>query len=122
MLVSAINNAAIAKYGAASEEKLTEADILDTIKKQAKTHRESIDAYQQAGRRELVDKEKAELIILESYLPTEMSDEKLKVMLASVVSSGEANFGLLMKQAMAIVQGKVEGGRVAGLLKQMTAK
>ena len=122
MLISAVNNLGIAKYGAASEEKLTEHDILETIKKQAKTHRESIDAYKKAGRQELVDKEKAELVVLESYLPKEISDEDLKIILAPVVASGEVNFGLLMKQAMEIVKGQAEGGRVAGLLKQMISK
>ena len=122
MLISAVNNLGIAKYGAASEEKLTEHDILETIKKQAKTHRESIDAYKKAGRQELADKEKAELVVLESYLPKEISDEDLKIILAPVVASGEVNFGLLMKQAMEIVKGQAEGGRVAGLLKQMISK
>lgn len=119
MLLSAVNNVGIAKYGASGEEKLTETDILDTIKKQVKTHRESIEAYQQAKRQELVDKETAELVVLESYLPKEISDEELKALLAPVIVSGEANFGLLMKQAMSIVQGKAEGGRVAAILKQM---
>jgi uncharacterized protein YqeY len=122
MLLSAVNNSGIAKYGAASEERLTEGDILDTIKKQAKTHHESIEAYEKAGRQELVAKEKAELAVLETYLPKELSDDELKSILAPVVASGQANFGLLMKQAMEAVKGQAEGGRVAGLLKQMLAK
>lgn len=72
MLISAINNNAIAKYGAESEVKLTQSDIIDTIKKQAKTHRESIEAFERGGRQDLVAKEKTELAILESYLPKEL--------------------------------------------------
>ncbi len=118
-LLAAIRNAAISKYGAKGESSLTDDDIFDVIKKQVKSHRESIEAYQKAGRAELVDKETGELTILESFLPKQMPDEELKKLLEPIASSGEKNFGLLMKQAMNIVKGRVEGGRVASLLKQM---
>ncbi|EKD87490.1 MAG: hypothetical protein ACD_36C00055G0004 [uncultured bacterium] len=121
-LLSAINNAAIAKYGNQSDKKLTEADVLDVIKKQVKTHKESIEAFEKAGRTELADKEKVELGILEGYLPKQISDEELKKLLEPIVSSGETNFGILMKQAMAQVSGKADGGRVSGLIKQMMTK
>ncbi len=122
MLLSAIGNAVIAKYGAGGSEKLTDADIVDVIKKQAKAHRESIEAYQKAGRLELAAKEKAELDILAAYLPEEISDDELNALLAPVVLSGKDNFGLLMKQAMEVAKGKADGGRVAAVLKQMLAQ
>lgn len=118
-LLAAIRNMAITKYGAAGESSVTDADILDVIKKQAKTHRESIDAFTTGNRPELAAKEQKELAVLEAFLPKEVSDEELKKILAPVAASGEKNFGLLMKQAMAAVGGKAEGGRVALLLRQM---
>lgn len=66
-LMAAIHNAAIAKYGAESEIKLTETDVLETIKKQVKSHKQSIEAFEKAGRTDLVTKEKEELAILEAY-------------------------------------------------------
>ena len=71
---------------------------------------------------ELADKEAGELAVLEEYAPKEMSDEDLKKLLAPIVATGEANFGLLMKQAMIAVKGQADGGRVSGLLKQMMPK
>lgn len=118
-LLAAIRNMAITKYGAAGETSVTEADILDVIKKQAKMHRESIDAFTKANRPELTAKEQKELNILEAFLPKEISDEELKKLLEPVASSGEKNFGLLMKAAMAAVGGKAEGGRVSALLRSM---
>ncbi len=118
-LVSGIRNSAIAKYGNAWETSLKDADIIDVVKKQAKTHRESIEAFQKAGREDLVAREKTQLTILEEMLPKEISDEDLRKILAPVVDTGETNFGLLMKQAMATVAGRADGGRVARLLKQM---
>lgn len=118
-LLSAIQNAAIQSYGNKSETSLTDEDVLSVIKKQAKTHRESIEAFEKAGRGELVAKEQAELVILEAFLPKQLTDEDLKTMLTPVISSGEKNFGLLMKQAMAVVKDQADGGRVATILKQL---
>jgi len=121
-LLSAIRNMAIAKYGAESDTALTDADVADTIKKQVKTHKESIEAFKSAGRDELVTKESGELTVLERYMPKEISDEELKSLLAPVVASGEMNFGLMMKTAMQAVAGKADGARVSAMLKSLTAK
>lgn len=121
MLVSAARNAAIAKYGAAWEESITEADIVDVVKKQVKTHKESVDAFGKAGRPELAEKELAELAVLEDYAPKELSDGELKVLLAEVAQTDEKNFGLLMKSAMAVVKGQADGSRVSAMLKQLTS-
>ncbi len=120
-LLSAINNSAIAKYGAEAEAKFTEADVLDTIKKQVKTHKESIEAFEKGGRADLVEKEKSELTILEAYLPKQMSDEELKKLLEPIVSAG-GDFGPMMGKAMAAVKGQADGRRVSVLLKQMLGK
>ncbi len=118
-LLSAARYSAIAKYGAKGEEGLTDADVLDVIKKQAKTHKESIEAFTKAGRTELAAKESEELSILESYLPKQLTDDELRKLLEPVAASGEANFGLLMGRAMAAVSGQADGGRVSSILKQM---
>jgi len=129
-LISAVKNYAIAKYGSTGETSLRDEDVLDVIKKQVKTHKESILAFEGAGRMELAEKEKEELNILSTFLPQELSDEELRVLLTPVVSeirtntpSGvEPNFGLLMKAAMAKVHGQADGKRVSGMLKQMLQK
>lgn len=118
-LLSAARYSAIAKYGAKGEEGMTDADVLDVIKKQAKTHKESIEAFTKAGRTELAAKESEELSILESYLPKQLTDDELRKLLEPVAASGEANFGLLMGRAMAAVSGQADGGRVSSILKQM---
>lgn len=118
-LLAAVRNAAIAKYAAAGEGAMKDEDVLDVIKKQVKTHKESIDAFTKAGRSELVAKEQGELIILEAFLPKEMTDSELKILLEPVAVSGESNFGLLMKQAMGVVAGKADGGRVSAMLRSM---
>lgn len=118
-LISEIRNSSIAKYGALGEEGLTDDDIVGVVKKQVKSHRESIEAFENAGRTELAAKEKQELDILASFLPAQISDEELKALVSPLVRSGEKNFGLLMKQAMVAVGGKADGARVSSILKQL---
>lgn len=125
-LIAAVRNHAIDKYKAAGEKSLTDEDIVEIVKKQIKTHKESIEAFEKAGRGELADKEKQELEILTEFAPKEISDEELRKLLDPVIASaknnlpaGRQDFGLLMKQAMAAVSGKADGGRVAALLKEM---
>jgi len=117
-LLSAIRNASIAKYGAEAETKLSEADILDSIKKQVKEHKDSIDAYTAAKRQDLVDTESAQLVILESFLPKQLSDEEILTKIAPVLSSGEKNFGILMRQCLAAVGTDADGGRIAQIIKK----
>ncbi len=118
-LLAAVQNTAIAKYGSDADTKLTDQDVLGVIKAQAKTHRESIDAFQKAGREKLATKEKEELAILATYLPKELSDEELQNILKPLAASGEKNFGLLMGSAMKLVAGQADGGRVSSILKQL---
>lgn len=121
-LLAAVQNTAIAKYGAQAATSLSDGDVLGVIKKQVKTHQESIDAFVRGNRQDLVDREKAQQVILEKYLPQQISDAELKELLAPLAVGGESNFGLLMKQAMALIKGKADGGRIAAILKQMLQK
>lgn len=118
-LLAAVQNVAIAKYGAEADTKLTDQDVLAVIKAQAKTHRESVEAFEKAGREELASKEKEELTILSSYLPKELTDEELRSLLRPLAASGEKNFGLLMGSAMKLVAGRADGGRVSTALKSL---
>lgn len=120
-LLSAIRNSAIAKYGAEAEAKLTDADVLDVIKKQVKEHKDSIDAYTAAKRQDLVDTEVAQLTILETFLPAQLTDVEILSKITPILSSGETNFGMLMKQCLAAVGTGADGGRIAAIIKKQMA-
>lgn len=117
-LLAAVRNVAIAKYGAEGEAKITDADVLDVIKKQVKTHTESVDAFIKANRPELAKNEQAQLAILEQYIPKQLSDEELTALIAPVAAAG-GDFGPLMGRAMAAVKGQADGSRVSAILKQL---
>lgn len=117
-LLAAVRNVAIDKYGAEGEAKVTDADVLDVIKKQVKTHLESVDVFTKAGRSDLVDKEKAQLSFLEQFLPKQLTDEQLTELLTPIAAQG-GDFGPLMGKAMAAVKGLADGGRVSAILKKL---
>lgn len=118
-LLSAVRNEAIAKYGAEAEGKITSDDILAAVKKQVKTHKESVEAFTKAGRNELAATEEAQLAILKEFLPAELTDDALKTLLAPIIESGEKNFGKIMGSAMAAVKGQADGARISALLREM---
>ncbi len=119
MAKTAINNAAIAK----SKNELADDDELGVMQKQAKQRRESIESFDKGGRPELAAKEKAELAVLEAYLPKQMSDDELRAICQEIIaktgSQGAADMGKVMKELMPLVKGKADGRRVQDALKAL---
>jgi uncharacterized protein len=111
MLKSALKYAVIAKSGAEAE--LSDAEAAQVIRKQVKQRQDSIDSFEKAGRAELAEKEKAELSILNGYLPQAMSgDEVSKVVretIAETSATSRAQMGAVMKALQAKVAGRVDG-------------
>lgn len=90
-----------------AKDALTEEDEMRLLRQQVKQRQDSIEQFRSGGREDLVEKEEAQLRILERYLPQQMSDEEL----ATAVSSGIAEVG---------AEGPKDMGKVMGLLKQQT--
>lgn len=104
---------------------LSDDDVLKVLAKEAKKRREASVAYSGAKRPELAAKEDAELAVLETYLPAQLSDDELSRIVTDAVSSSGASslaqMGLAMKAANAAVAGQAEGGRVAIIVKKALA-
>jgi uncharacterized protein YqeY len=111
MLKSALNYAAIEKSRA--EGALNDSEALQVVRKQVKQRQDSIESFEKGGRGELVAKEKAELSILQSYLPEAMSPEELvKVVRETIAELGvtsRAQMGAVMKTLQAKVAGRADG-------------
>jgi uncharacterized protein YqeY len=91
------------------------------LAKEAKKRKEASAAYAGAGRPELAAQEDAELVILETYLPAQLSDDELAAIATRAVAqtgaTGMAQMGQVMKAAQAEVAGRADGGRVAAAVK-----
>jgi len=122
-LLGAVYSYQIDKYPPSAGESaggLTDAEVLTIIAKQVKTHKESIEMFTVGKRQDLVDRETAELAILQSYLPAQMSDEEVRSKVKSIKESNPgADFGSLMKLAMAELKGKADGSLVANIIKEV---
>ena len=103
--------------------RLEDADTIAVIKKQVKQHQDSIDQFEKGNRNDLADKEKIELAILKSYLPQEMSESELRVLIdAAVKESGAStmkDMGKVMKVLMSKVAGKADNKLVSDLVKKV---
>jgi uncharacterized protein len=111
MLKSALNYTAIEKSGA--QDELDDVGATQVIRKQVKQRQDSIESFEKGGRPELVAKEKAELKILNSYLPQSLSAEELtklvRDMIAEVGATSKAQMGAVMKAVQAKAAGRADG-------------
>jgi uncharacterized protein YqeY len=113
MLKSAVEYYKIEK----KQEKLTDADVATVIKKQIKQRQDSIDGFEKGGRTDLVDKEKAELTVLKSYLPEELSqaqiEEIVNATIAELSATTKADMGKVMKAVQAKTAGRADNRLVS---------
>ncbi len=116
LLSSAFNYEFIAK-----QHKLSEEEELAVVRREAKKRKEAIEAYKKAGATERAEKEKKELVILQEFLPPEMSDEELVKLVDQTISETGAktmaDMGKVIGAVMGKTSGRVEGGRVSELVK-----
>jgi len=98
---------------------LPEAEILKIVKREMKEIQDTIDSYRKAGMADRVPEEEEKLRILESLLPSQLSDEDIRSLVAQAVAEiGGRNFGQVMKAVMAKVAGRADGRRVSEIVKQ----
>lgn len=111
LLKAAIMNREIEKGGELDEEELSK-----LLRSQMKQRRDSVDQYQKAGRQELVEKETAEIAVIEGYLPQAASPEEIEQAVTTAIAETGASslkeMGGVMKATMVLLAGKNPDGRV----------
>ena len=100
---------------------LTDADVLAIIDKMMKQRRESIVQFEKAGRNDLADGEKAEIVVLSTYLPQQLSDaevaKEIEAAIAETGAGGAKEMGKVMGLLKSRLAGKADMGKVSGLVK-----
>ncbi|MFE1547067.1 GatB/YqeY domain-containing protein [Streptomyces sp. NPDC058718] len=111
-----------------SKRELSDDEVLKVIAKEAKKRREAAEAFAQGGRAESAERERAEGVLLDAYLPKQLSDEELDVIVAAAVEEAKAAgaegpraMGAVMKIVNPKVAGQADGGRVAASVKKLLA-
>ncbi len=118
LMMSAIKNAEIAKRG-----ELEEPDIIGVIAKEARQRQESIDAFKQGNRPDLVAQEEAELVIIQEYLPQQASREEIEAaaqqVIADLGAEGPRDKGKVMPRLIAQFKGKADGREINDIVTEL---
>ena len=120
-LISAIKNQQI-EIKAKGDEHLKDEEVIAVIRRQVKQRKDSIAEYEKGDRQELADKEKAEMAILENYLPAQAGEEKIREVVKSKMQelgiADKSGFGKLMGAAMAELKGQADGDAVKKVVEE----
>ena len=118
MLLAAITNEEVAGKSA---KVLTDAEVITVLSREAKKRREAVEAYTNAKRDDLANKEKEEAAVIALYLPEQLSEADIKKLIADAITetnaAGPAGMGLVMKVLQPKIAGKADGGVVSLLVK-----
>ena len=105
---------------------LTDAEVMQAISTSCKQRQDSIEQYRQGGRQDLVDKETAELHILQSYMPQPFTAEELEELVRAAIQEAQAaspkEMGKVMTLLMPKVTGRADGKVVSALVREMLSK
>lgn len=131
MLIASVRNAEIPPeqpalaVDAPSRNELDDSQVLDVIRKEVKQRRDSIHMYQKANRTDLVAREEAEIAVLSSYLPQQMSRDEIETVARAIIvrtgASGSADKGKVMPVIMAELRGKAEGRDINSVVSELLA-
>jgi uncharacterized protein YqeY len=105
---------------------LDDAAIVGVVDKLLKQRRDSIAAFSQAGRQDLVDKESAEVVVLEAYLPRRLDADEIDAAVATLAgelgATGPADMGRMMAAAKARLAGQADMSRVSSAVKKVLSR
>ena len=118
LLMAAIKNTEIARQAT-----LTDADILGIIAKEVRQRNESIEAFKQGNRPDLVAQEEAELVILQEYLPEQMTREEIiaeaRRIIDEVGAQGPGDKGKVMPKIIAQLKGRADGREINAVVTEL---
>jgi uncharacterized protein YqeY len=104
------------------KETLDDGEVIAIIKKQVKQRQDSISQFEQGGRAELAEKEKAELAILREYLPAELPPEEIRAAVDEEIKNQGAtsvkDMGKVMKAVLDKLQGRADSKDVSAMVKE----
>ena len=118
MVISAIKNKEIE-----TGKELDDPGVEDVVSKAVKQRRDSAEQYQKGGRAELAEKEEAEIVILQAYLPEQMEEDQIRELATAAAQEAGATsmkeMGKVMGLLMPKVKGKADGSAVNRIVKEI---
>jgi hypothetical protein len=100
---------------------LKDEEVIEVLSKQTKQRKESIEGFEKGGRADLVAKEKAELALIEKYLPAALGEEELAKLIVETIqatgAAGPKDMGKVMGALTPKIRGRADMGKVSGMVK-----
>ncbi|WP_448190007.1 GatB/YqeY domain-containing protein [Azospirillum sp. sgz301742] len=122
MILAKLKDKDIEARGKGVTTGLEDSEILGMLQGMIKQRQESVALYEQGGRQELADKERAEIQVIESFLPKQMSEseavEAIKAIIAETGAASVKDMGKVMAELRARYAGQMDFGKASGLIKQ----
>ncbi len=115
-LLSEIKNREIELKRAATDN-----DATKVVRRGIKKRREAIEMYTEGGRSDLAEKEAAEVVMLERYLPAQVDPEEIRAAVRAAIAGGAANVGAVMGKVMPAFNGRAEGGTISAIAREKLA-
>lgn len=97
---------------------LTDDDVVDVIRRGIKKRRESIEMYEKGGRADLAAKERAEVSMLEEFLPAQASPDEIRTAVRAAIASGASSMGAVMGKVMPQFRGKADGNAIGAIVRE----
>jgi hypothetical protein len=101
---------------------LTDADVVEVLRRGIKRRRESVDMYGKGGREDLAAKERAEVALLEKYLPPQVGDDELRSAIKAAIAGGATSIGAVMGNVVPRFKGRAEGATINAIAREELAK
>jgi hypothetical protein len=96
-------------------------DVVDVLRKAIKRRRESVEMYDKGGRDDLRDKEAAEIVVLERYLPPAVDESEIRTAVEAAVAGGAGQIGAVMGRVLPQFKGRVEGSVINRIAREVLA-
>lgn len=121
LINAAIKDRDIALRGQGEDREMSEGEITSVLSRMVKQRQESARAYEEGGRLELVERELAEIAVIEDYLPRQLSDDEVEAAIAEAITELEANsirdMGRVMNALKAKYTGQMDFGAIGPVVK-----
>ncbi len=118
LLLSELQNKEKEKFAKSKNSSLSNEEVVAVLQRESKKRKEAILLFKKGGREDLVKKEESELKIIDEYLPEQMSLADVSAHVEKLIRDGFRDFNSLIKEAMKELKGKVDGGRLAEIIKE----
>lgn len=121
LISAAIKDRDIALRGEGEDRQLSEAELVTILTRMVKQRQDSVRAYEEAGRLELVEREKAEIDVIGDYLPRQLRDDEIEKAIESVIAETDArsirDMGSVINRLRERHAGQMDFGKVGPMVK-----